>query len=146
MTTLSETTVTGLHRIAAGRQSKHRVPGLYAGLVRHGTLAWGEGIGAADLDEPETAPGPDDQFLVASNTKTFTATLVMQLRDEGRLSLDDTLDQHIPEVRHQGLTIRQCLAHVSGMQREPVGDVWETMANPDRDELVAGFNEAERVH
>ncbi|MGH3445878.1 MAG: serine hydrolase domain-containing protein, partial [Nocardioidaceae bacterium] len=51
-----------------------------------------------------------------------------------------------PEVKHRGLTIRQCLAHVTGMQREPVGDVWETMVNPGRDELVAGFNDAERVH
>jgi CubicO group peptidase (beta-lactamase class C family) len=91
-------------------------------------------------------PGPDDQFLVASNSKTFTAVLVMQLRDEGKLRLDDTLDTFIADVQHAGLTIRQCLAHVSGMQREPVGDVWETLQSPDREQLVAGFNEAERVH
>ena len=70
----------------------------------------------------------------------------MALRDEGRLSLDDTLDTFVPEVTQPGLTIRQCLAHVSGMQREPVGDVWETLVNPDAAELVAGFNQAERVH
>jgi CubicO group peptidase (beta-lactamase class C family) len=38
------------------------------------------------------------------------------------------------------------LSHVSGMQREPVGDVWDTLQCPDRDELLAGFNEAERVN
>ncbi len=70
----------------------------------------------------------------------------MALRDEGRLSLDDTLDTFVPEVTRPGLTIRQCLAHVSGMQREPLGDVWETLVNPDTAELVSGFNEAERVH
>src|SRR4051794_12681879 len=70
----------------------------------------------------------------------------MALRDEGRLSLDDTLDVHVPEVTHPGLTIRQCLAHVSGMQREPLGDVWETLVNPDREQLVADFALAERVH
>ena len=95
---------------------------------------------------PEVPPTADDQFLIASNTKTFTAVQVMQLRDEGKLSLDDTLDQHLPEVKHPGVTIRQALAHSSGMQREPVGDVWETLVNPDREELLAGFNEAERVH
>ena len=125
---------------------KGRVPGLYAGVVRDGGLVWQEGIGAADVSVPQVAPTPDDQFMVASNTKTFTAVQVMQLRDEGRLSLDDTLDQHIPEVTHPGVTIRQALAHSSGMQREPVGDVWETLRNPDREELVRGFNEAERVH
>ena len=143
---LHEPTVRALHRIALDRQVKGRVPGLYAGVVRGGGFVWQEGIGAADVSIPTIAPTADDQFMVASNTKTFTAVLVMQLRDEGRLSLDDTLDQHVPEVTHPGITIRQALAHASGMQREPVGDVWETLRNPDREELVAGFNEAERVH
>ncbi|MGN6131297.1 MAG: serine hydrolase domain-containing protein [Nocardioidaceae bacterium] len=146
MPELHETTTRALHRIALGRQTKHRVPGLYAGVVRGGGFVWQGGLGAVDVSDPERAPGPDDQFLIASNSKTFTAVMVMQLRDEGRLSLDDGLNQHVSEVRHTGLTIRQCLAHVSGMQREPVGDVWETLRNPDRAELVAGFNDAERVH
>jgi CubicO group peptidase (beta-lactamase class C family) len=146
MSELHETTTRALHRIALEKQVKGRVPGLYAGVVRGGGLVWHEGIGAADISVPQVAPTVDDQFMVASNTKTFTAVLVMQLRDEGKLSLDDTLDQHIPEVTHPGVTIRQALAHSSGMQREPVGDVWETLKNPDREQLVAGFNEAERVH
>ena len=114
--------------------------------MRGGSLVWHDGIGAARVDEPDTPPGPDHQFLIASNTKTFTAVLVMQLRDEGMLSLDDTLDRHLPEVSHPGLTIRQCLAHVSGMQREPLGDVWETLRNPGREQLLRDFNDAERVH
>ena len=70
----------------------------------------------------------------------------MQLRDEGRLDLDDPIDRHLTGLTHGGVTIRSMLAHVSGMQREPVGDVWETLDNPDRAQLLAGFNEAERVH
>lgn len=143
---LQKSTTRALRKIALGKQVQGRVPGLYAGVVRGGGLAWGEGIGARDVSAPDVPPGEDDQFLVASNSKTFTAVLVMQLRDEGKLALDDTLDQHIPEVTHPGVTIRQALAHASGMQREPVGDVWETLENPDREQLVAGFNEAERVH
>jgi CubicO group peptidase (beta-lactamase class C family) len=146
MADLTENTVRALHGIALDKQRKGRVPGLYAGVVRGGGLIWDEGIGAADISVPQVPPTADDQFMVASNTKTFTAVLVMALRDEGKLTLDDTLDQHLPEVTHRGVTIRQALAHASGMQREPVGDVWETLRNPDREELVAGFNEAERVH
>ncbi len=146
MAELNDTTRRALHRIALEKQVKGRVPGLYAGVVRGGGLVWQEGIGAADISVPQVPPTDDDQYLVASNTKTFTAVLVMALRDEGKLSLDDTLDVHIPEVTHPGVTIRSALAHASGMQREPVGDVWETLRNPDRAELVAGFNEAERVH
>jgi CubicO group peptidase (beta-lactamase class C family) len=145
MPELLDTTTRALHRIALGRQTKHRVPGLYAGVVRGGGFVWQEGIGSADLDRPEAAPGPDDQFLVASNSKTFTAVLVMQLRDEGKLRLDDTLGTFLPGTRHADVTIRSCLAHVSGLQREPHGDVWATLESPDRDGLVAGLEQAEQV-
>jgi CubicO group peptidase (beta-lactamase class C family) len=121
------------------------VPGVAAGVVRNGELVWHAGVGSADLDEPGRPPGADDQFLIASITKTFTAVMVMQLRDEGRLSLDDTLEKFLPEVAHHGITVRQMLSHSSGMQREPVGDVWESLELPGREELVAGFAEAERV-
>jgi CubicO group peptidase (beta-lactamase class C family) len=147
--TLRDDTTRALHGIALERQRKDRVPGVFAGVVRGGGLVWQTGIGAASLESssgPPVPPGPDDQFLIASNTKTFTAVMVMQLRDEGKLSLDDTLDALVPEVTQPGLTIRQCLAHVSGMQREPLGDVWEALQFPDPDRLVSDFNDAERVH
>jgi CubicO group peptidase (beta-lactamase class C family) len=146
VTELLDTTTRALRRMAIDRQVKGRVPGLAAGVIRHGELIWSDGIGSVDLSQPDRAPGPDDQFLIASNTKTFTAVMIMQLRDEGRLSLDDTLDRFLPETTHQGVTIRQMLSHSSGMQREPVGDIWETLVSPDREALVAGFAEAERVH
>jgi CubicO group peptidase (beta-lactamase class C family) len=146
VTSLRDDTAHRLHRTVLDRQRAGRLPGVLAGVVRGGGLLWHEGLGAADLEHPGTPPGPDHQFLIASNTKTFTAVLVMALRDEGRLSLDDTLDVFLPETTHRGLTIRQCLAHVSGMQREPVGDVWATLVNPDTAELLSGFAQAERVH
>ena len=43
------------------------------------------------------------------------------------------------------LTVRQALAHVSGMQREPLGDIWDTLDQPDARSLMEGFAEAERV-
>src|SRR4051812_50060155 len=104
--------------------------------MRGGRLVWHDGIGAATLDQPDTPPGPDDQFLIASNTKTFTAVLVMQLRDEGKLALDDTLDSFIPEAGHGGVTLRQCLAPVSRLPREPPRDVWGALENPGRPQPV----------
>ena len=112
-------------------------------MQREGELVWGDGIGVADLGDRRT-PGADDQFLVASNTKTFTAVMVMQLRDAGRLSLDDPIAAHVGEVTHP-VTIRQGLSHLSGLQREPIGDIWETLARPDAAELLAGFAEAEQI-
>ena len=145
MSEIREQTSQDLRRILRERQSKHRVPAIYGAVARKGKTVWGDGVGSADLDAPGTPPDADSQFLIASNSKTFTAVVVMALRDEGRLSLDDTLDTFVPESKHAGITIRQILAHVSGMQREPLGDVWETLEQPDRDQLVAGFAEAERV-
>lgn len=143
MSELLDSTARWLHRTALSRQREGRVPGLYAAVCRDGRLLWGEGIGRADVEDA-VAPGPDDQFLIASNTKTFTAVMVMQLRDEGRLSLDDLLGDHVPGVSHP-ITIRQCLAHVSGMAREPLGDIWETLTSPDEEQLRRDFDQVERV-
>ncbi|WP_067434426.1 serine hydrolase domain-containing protein [Nocardioides jensenii] len=145
MSSLKPETSDCLRRTVAEKQSSGRVPGIVGGVVRDGRLVWGEGVGTADVARPGVPPTLDQQFLIASNSKTFTAVVIMALRDEGKLDLDDTLDRFIPECGHPGLSIRQMLAHVSGMQREPVTDVWETLEQPDRDELVRGFAEAERV-
>ena len=142
-TPLLDTTHRALRRIALDTQREHRVPGRYAGVQRAGELVWGDGIGRRATDD-EVPPGPDDQFLVASNTKTFTAVMVMHLRHVGRLDLGDRVGDHLPEVTHP-LTVRQGLAHVSGMQREPVGDIWETLVQPTTEELLSGFVEAEAV-
>ena len=143
MDALPDPTRTFLHRTALTQQRDGRVPGLAAGVARGGELLWFGGIGTTAVGSDDH-PGPDDQFLVASNTKTFTAVMVLQLRDEGRLSLDDRLGDHLPDVPHD-VTVRQALAHVSGMQREPLGDVWDTLVQPDATALVRGFAEAERV-
>jgi CubicO group peptidase (beta-lactamase class C family) len=145
VTELTEQTRAELDRIIAGKQREGRVPGIVGAVVRKGDLAWSRGIGVADLDEPDQPPTADTQFLIASLSKTFVAVQIMQLRDEGRLSLDDPIEKFIAESKHTGITIRQMLSHVSGMQREPVGDVWDVLKYPDREQLVAGWNEAERV-
>ncbi len=144
MTELTAQTSAALTRIVAERQSTHRVPGIAAAVARSGSLLWSGGAGVAEVGGTEP-PGPDSQFLIASISKTFTSVVVMALRDAGKLSLDDPLEKFVPESKHAGITVRQALAHVSGMQREPVGDVWDVLRYPDREELITGWNEAERI-
>ena len=79
-----------LRRTVLERQRSARVPGIHASVVRRGAVLWEAGVGTAEVGT-ERPPGRDDQFLVASNTKTFVATMVMQLRDEGRLDLELSL-------------------------------------------------------
>lgn len=132
------------HR-AVELQRDGRIPGVYAAVTRRGAIAYGTGVGSADLDRPDAPPTPHTRYQIASITKTFTSVLVMALRDEGKLTLDDSVEQYIPESKHAPVTIRQMLSHSTGMQREPVGDIWDTLEPVTPDALVSGWNEAERV-
>ena len=120
--------------IVARAQSAGRAPSLVLGVVRDGRLVHFAGAG----EQP--VPDPGMQYRLGSITKTMTAALVLQLRDEGRLALDDRLDQHLPGVPVGRVTLRQLLAHVSGLQREPEGEWWERSTGGDVDRLLAGLS------
>jgi CubicO group peptidase (beta-lactamase class C family) len=133
-----------LERIARRRQAERRLPSLSAAVFRRGELLWQQALGLADA-ENEVAATPDTQYRVGSITKTFTAVAIMRLRDAGELSLEDTLGDHITDAPHARPTVRQLLAHLSGLQREPPGEVWETLEDPTVEELLARLPQAERV-
>jgi CubicO group peptidase (beta-lactamase class C family) len=125
-------------------QSQWHSPAVSVGLVRDGALVWSSHVGSARL-EPPAAPTDDTQYMIGSITKTFTAVLIMALRDAGRLSLDDRLERYLPSTRHGAVTIRQMLAHASGLQREPVGRIWENLEAPDQERLLRELEDAEQV-
>ncbi len=136
--------VRDLERRVREAQSQWHSPAVSAGIVRDGTLLWSIHVGSARLD-PATAPTDDTQYMIGSITKTFTAVLVVALRDAGRLSLDDRLEKYLPQTRHGAITIRQLLSHASGLQREPVGRIWENLDAPDQERLLRELEEAEQV-
>jgi D-alanyl-D-alanine carboxypeptidase len=76
---------------------------------------WRGAIGNAVL-KPLRPMRFEDRIRVASITKSFVATVVLQLVNEGRLSLDDTVDQRLPGLLRLGsqITVRQLLNHTSG--------------------------------
>ena len=133
-----------IDHLVADRQRAWRAPNVSVGLVRDGHLVHSVHVGAARLDPPTRATD-DTPFMIGSVTKTFTAVVIMALRDEGRLELDDRLDAHLPGIAHGALTIRLLLGHLAGLQREPVGRVWETMDNPDAQRLLADLAQAQQV-
>ena len=119
------------------------MPSVSAAVFRDGETLWEQALGHADAEAKRDAT-PETQYRIGSITKTFTAVGIMQLRDAGALSLDDPLTAHLPESAH-GPTIGRMLTHSSGLQREPPGEIWETMKAPSREELLSGTGDAEQV-
>lgn len=89
-------------------------------LAELGNDTWAGRAGTADLTTGRK-PRADDRFRIGSITKTFVATVMLQLEEEGRLSLDDTVDHWLPGLvrgnGHDGskIKIRQLLNHTSGI-------------------------------
>lgn len=95
------------------------VPGLALGIVKGDTLVYARGFGVRSLatQEPLT---PESLFHMASISKPFVATAIMQLAEAGKLDLDATVQTYLPYFRLAGdgseaITIRQLLSHTAGM-------------------------------
>ena len=128
-----------LTSLVAREQVEARLPSLVAGVVRDGVLAW-SGWRGAHTGGPE--PSADLQYRIGSITKTMTAVLVMQLRDEGLVDLNDRLEVHLPGIGYGDRTLRTLLAHSSGMQSEPAGSWWERSPGVDFVELAGAIDPA----
>ncbi|WP_437603247.1 serine hydrolase domain-containing protein [Sorangium sp. So ce590] len=103
---------------------RQRLPGFSIGIVVDGDLAYSRGFGLSD-PAISTAPDADTVYRVGSITKTITATAVLQLRDQGKLSLDDPASRYFPELAKvvyptadsPRITLRHLLTHSSGLPR-----------------------------
>ena len=111
--------------LVADFQRRGGQPGVAYGIVRDGELVHTAGFGERDLGGPP--PDADTVFRIASMTKSFTATAVLLLRDEGRLALDDPAERYVPELRgwatpeRTPITIRHLLTMTAGF---PTDDPW----------------------
>jgi len=123
-----------------GQMAYRGLPGIAVGVVSDQQLVWSTGFGFADV--ANTRPmTPATKFRMASHSKMFAAIAIMQLREEGKLRLDDPVQKYLPwfKAKPAGdddgpITIEQLLSHVSGLQRE-AGDHWSTNDFPTEDEL-----------
>ncbi|MGW4233896.1 serine hydrolase domain-containing protein [Streptomyces sp. NPDC004980] len=130
-----------LHRIATA-QSEGRTPSLVAAVQREGRIAWSGSRSCVDGH----APDGDTQFRIGSITKTFTAVLVLRLRDEGLLDLDDPLEKHLPGTGVGHVTILQLLGHSAGLGAETPAPWWERTPGSIRPELADVLGEQPSTH
>ena len=129
---------------------EQRLPGLAVGIVRDQELIWSSGFGYANI-ERQIPPDQSTISRIASITKTFTATAIMQLRDEGLLQLDDPLVEHLPEFSAvtaragtvEGVTIRRLLSHRSGLVTESPFLSWDNLEWPSREAMLEALARTE---
>jgi CubicO group peptidase (beta-lactamase class C family) len=138
-----DTLTAELERLVRREQRDKRLPSLAAAVLRDGEIAWETAVGAADVTATLDAT-PDTQYRLGSITKTFTAAAIMQLRDAGKLQLEDPLDLHVEGAVHAP-TLRRLLSHTSGMQRETHDDAWLQRRFATVPELLETLDAAEQV-
>ena len=129
-----------------GQIAYRGLPGVAVGVVSDQTLVWSHGFGLADL-QAKVPMTPATKFRMASHSKLFTAIAIMQLREEGRIRLDDPVVKYLPwfKAKPAGdddgvITIEQLLSHSSGLQRE-AGDHWVSLEFPTSEALRQGYAE-----
>jgi CubicO group peptidase (beta-lactamase class C family) len=117
-------------RWLAAQRAYDRVPGLSAAIVHDQDLLWSGASGYADLETRQPA-GSDTIYGICSISKLFTGIAVMQLRDQGKVRLDDTVSELLPwynlNQSFEGsppVTLESLLSHSSGLPRESDAPYW----------------------
>jgi CubicO group peptidase (beta-lactamase class C family) len=123
-----------------GQMISRHLPGVAIGVVADQELIWSKGFGFADTAK-QVPMTPQTKFRMASHSKLFTATAIMQLREQGKLRLDDPVSQHLTwftvkpaDPDDPPITIEELLTHSSGLQRE-AGAHWTTFNFPTSAQL-----------
>lgn len=130
-----QTVAAVLGRWAEHRRITRRLPGLALGIVCGDRLAWAMGFGFVD-PQAELRATPTTSFRFASVTKVFTATLILTLRDQGLLQLDDPVSIHLADFQPQNgwsntpITVRHLLTHTSGLPTNSSESDFNRMVHP----------------
>jgi CubicO group peptidase (beta-lactamase class C family) len=111
-------------------------------IAKDGNVLYTRAIGYSQINGTEKRPlTAANRFRIGSITKMFTATMILQLVDEGKLKLTDTLDKFFPQIPNaQKITIAQILAHRSGIHDSILDRNLRPASNTNaitKDELLA---------
>lgn len=143
-----------LGRWLDGQRAYQRIPGVTAAVVHDQEVVWEGGFGLADLGRKVPAT-PATVFGICSISKLFTSLALLQLRDRGKLRLDDLVAKHLPWFTPKNatgdggpMTVEGLLTHTSGLPSEAADSYWvePTMTFPTHDQLVQAVAERSTVY
>lgn len=140
---LPEKTVTRLDKLLSVVMEQNGIPGAVAGVWIPDSGTWIKTAGKSNVETGEKQK-TGLRFRIGSITKTFTATVVLQLAEDGKLSLDDKLEKYVKGFKYgDQITVRQLCNNTSGIYSydDSPGFIEETINNWERqwkpEELVA---------
>lgn len=123
-----------------GQITSKGLPGVVVGVVADQELIWAKGYGFADVGARKPMAS-STHFRMASHSKLFTATAIMQLREQGKVRLDEPVVKYLPwfQVKPAAtddppITVEDLLMHGSGLPRE-AGSHWSTLQFPTAEDL-----------
>lgn len=142
MTPSVQSAIDVLSEWIAARHLLDDQPGLSTGIVVDQELVWTGSYGYADIANKVPASS-NTLYRIASISKLFTATSIVQLRDASKLGLDDPITRYLPWFKIQNrfpdappITIRNLITHTSGLPREADFPYWsEKFEFPDLEQL-----------
>lgn len=128
------------------------IPGIAVGIVHDGNLIYARGFGYENL-ETRAPVTPESLFRIASISKTFTATAVMQLRDAGKLTLENPIEKYLPGFNIGNpfpdapeIRIIHLLTHTSGLPREAGFPYWTDRKFPTMQQILDKLPEQEMIY
>ena len=108
-------------------------------IAKDGKVLYTRSFGYSQITETMKKPlTGDTKYRIASITKTYTAVMIFQLVEEGKLKLDDHLDKFFPQIPNAGkITIAQLLSHRSGIPDLNVDDGWRSQPRTHEEVIAA---------
>ncbi len=118
--TAADDKLAGLPKMVESIRQELGAPGLSIAVAVNDKMVYAGGFGLADVENEVPARG-DTVYRIASISKTFGATAILQLADKKKLKVDDLIGATVPSFPH-AVTLRQIMAHSSGIRHYKPGE------------------------
>ena len=135
----------------ASQVEYQQLPGLSIAVLYGNDLVWSKAYGFADIQK-RTPMTTESVFRIASITKTFTSTAIMQLRDQGKLRIDDPVVKYLPWFTYKNKypdgpqpTLRMLMTHTAGLPGEAAFPYWTDHKFPTREQMIEALKGQESI-